>query len=137
MPNLSLPSDAFGLFVYIVGLIVLWILVSIPVYFAGRALKGKTTSFGSAMGATLGGVLAYYIVFFLADFFLGAIAGVPASALATLLAVLVWLAVYRAAFDTGWLGAIAIVFIAWVILLIIDFFLLAIFGVKFPDFFPF
>jgi hypothetical protein len=45
--------------------------------------------------------------------------------------------VFRGAFHTTWPGAIGIVVLAWVILLILDLILVAIFGVKFPDFFPF
>ena len=120
-----------------VGLLILWFVVSIPVYFAGKAIKGKQATFGDALGATLGGVIAYYLVFFIVDFFLGAVIGPAAGVLALVIGLVVWLAVFRSAFHTSWVGAVGIVIIAWVILLILDFFLLAMFGVKFPDFFPF
>lgn len=138
MVSFSFPSDPAGFVIYLIGLIVLWIIVSIPVYFAGRAVKGKTASFGDALGATLGGVVVYYVVFFAVAFFLGAVIGSPAAdAFALLLGLIAWLAVFKAAFSTGWLGAIGIVVIAWLILLVLDFFLVAAFGVRFPDFFPF
>jgi hypothetical protein len=137
MVSFHFPTDLAGLLVYLVGLVVLWVVVSVPVYFAGRAVKGRAASFGGAMGATLGGFVAYYVVFFLVAFFLGAVIGSSAGVIALLLGFLVWLAVFRAAFNTSWLGAIGIVVVAWLILLILDFFLVAIFGVKFPDFFPF
>ena len=55
-----------------------------------------------------------------------------------LLGFLAWLAVVRGSFHTSWLGAVGIVVLAWIILLVIDFILVAIFGnVRFPDFFPF
>ena len=120
-----------------IGLIVLWIVVSIPVYFAGRAIKGRSTGFGQAMGATLGGVVVYYLVYLVVAFFLGAVIGPAADALALVLGLIAWLAVFRGAFQTSWLGAIGIVVIAWLILLVLDFILIAAFGVKFPDFFPF
>ena len=131
------PSDPLGFVIYLIGLILLWIIVSVPVYFAGKAIKGRSASFGGAMGATLGGVIAYYIVFFIIAFFLGVVIGSPAGVLALVLGLLAWLAVFRAAFHTGWLGAVGIVVLAWIILLVLDFFLVALFGVKFPDFFPF
>jgi len=131
------PSDPIGLVVYLIGLILLWIIISVPVYFAGRAIKGRNATFGEAMGATLGGVFVYYIVFFIVAFFLGAVIGSSAGVLALLLGLLAWLAVFRGAFHTTWLGAIGIVVLAWVILLILDLILVAIFGVRFPDFFPF
>jgi hypothetical protein len=83
-------------------------------------------------------VLVYYIVYFVVAYFLGVVIGsAPADALALILGLVAWLAVYRGTFHTSWLGAIGIVVIAWLILLVLDFLLIAAFGVKFPDFFPF
>jgi len=124
--------------IYLVGLVVLWVVISIPVYFAGRAIKGGNAGFGQAMGATLGGVVVYYVVYFVLAFFLGAVVGAaPADVLALIFGLVAWLAVFRGSFHTSWLGAIGIVVIAWLILLVLDFLLIAAFGVKFPDFFPF
>jgi hypothetical protein len=111
--------------------------VSIPVYFAGRTIKGKDATFGKAMGATLGGVIVYYIVFLIVAVPLGAVIGASAGVIALLLGFIAWLAVFRAAFHTSWLGAVGIVLIAWLILLVLDFVLVAVFGVSFPNFFPF
>ncbi len=137
MVSFQFPGDPLGLVVYLIGLAVLWIVVSIPVYFAGKAVKGVKAGFGDAMGATLGGVVAYYVVFFIIAYFLGAVLGSPANVLALLAGLLIWLAVFRAVYHTSWLGAVAIVVLAWVILLVLDLLLVAAFGVKFPDFFPF
>ena len=63
--------------------------------------------------------------------------GPSASVIALLLGLIAWLAVFRAGFHTTWPGAVGIVLIAWLILLVLDFFLVAAFGVRFPDFFPF
>jgi len=111
--------------------------VSIPVYFAGRAIKGRDAGFGQAMGATLGGVVMYYVVYFVVAFLLGEVVGPAAGVLALILGLIAWLAVFRGAFHTSWVGAIGIVVIAWLILLVLDFILIAAFGVKFPNFFPF
>ena len=137
MVSLHFPTGPFDLAIYLIGLMVLWVVVSIPVYFAGRAVRGRSASFGDALGATLGGVVVYYIVYFAVAFFLGAVIGGSADIFGLLIGLLAWLAVFRAAFHTGWLGAIGIVFIAWLILLVLDFLLVAAFGVRFPDFFPF
>lgn len=131
------PTDPLGLIIYIVGLIILWVVVSIPVYFAGKLVKGGGANLGEAMAATLGGVVVYYIVFFVVAYALGAVIGPSAGVLALLVGLLAWLAVFRGSFRTSWLGAVGIVVLAWIILLIFDFFLLAAFGVRFPDFFPF
>ena len=137
MYSLQFPSDPVGIIVYLIGLLVLWFVVSIPVYFAGKAVKAGRASIGEAMGATLGGVIAYYIVFFVVAYFLGAVIGSSAAAIALILGLIVWLAVFKSAFHTSWIGAIGIVVLAWIILLILDFILHAIFGVSFPNFFPF
>jgi hypothetical protein len=111
--------------------------VSVPVYFAGKVIKGQGAGFGSAMGATLGGVIVYYVVFLVVAVALGAVIGPPAGVLALFLGLLAWLAVFRGVFHTSWLGAVGIVVLAWLILLVIDFVLLSLFSVRFPDFFPF
>ena len=131
-----IPSTLGGLFVYLIGLLILWVIVSIPVYFAGRAITKGKADFGDAMGATLGGGIAYFVVFYLVAFFLGAAIGSAGFVFAFILGALVWLAVFRAAFRTTWFGAIGIVIIAYVIMLVLDFILVAAFGVSFPDFFP-
>ena len=135
--QLNFPSDPGALVVYLIGLLILWFVVSVPVYFAGKLVKGGRASFGNALGATLGGVIVYSIVAFVVAYFLGAVIGSAAGALALVLGLVVWLAVFRAAFRTSWLGAVGIVIVAWLILLALDFILGSIFHVPFPDFFPF
>jgi hypothetical protein len=123
--------------VYLIGLVILWVIVSIPVYFAGKAIKGGNAGLGQAMGATLGGVIAYSIVFLIVAYFVGSVIGPSADALALILGFVAWLAVFRASFRTSWLGAIGIVFVAWLILLVLDFIFVVIFSVPFPKFYPF
>jgi hypothetical protein len=135
---INFPSDPLGILVYIIGLVILWVVASIPVYFSGKVIKGGRANFGDAMGATLGGVVVYYIVFYVVAIALGAVIGSSADALGIVLGLLAWLAVFRGSFHTSWLGAVGIAILAWFILLVIDFILVAVFGhVRFPDFFPF
>lgn len=137
MITLTLPATLSGLIILIVALIILWIVVSIPVYFAAKIITEGHAHFGQAMGATLLGAVVYFIVLFVVEFFLGALLGYAAVVLAFVLAVLAWLAVYRNAFNTGWIRALGIVIIAWVILFVMDVILIAIFGVSIPKFYPF
>ena len=122
---------------FIVGLVILWAIVSLPVYFAGKAFTGGTAQIGQAMRATLGGVIAYFLVYFIVAFFLGAVVPSSANFFAPVLAFVAWLAVYRGVFRTSWFGALGIVGLAWIILLVFDFILVHTFGITFPDFFPF
>ena len=137
MISLNFPTTPLGILVYIVGLVILWVVVSIPVYFAGKAMTEGRSDFGDAMGATLGGAIGYFVVYFLVSFFLGAVIGASAGVFALLLALIVWLAIYRAAFHTSWLRAVGIVILAWIILVVLDYALVHAFGVTLPDFFPF
>jgi hypothetical protein len=133
----TMPTTLTGLLILIVGLIILWVAVSIPVYFAGKIIKGWKASFGDAMVATFGGELAYFLIFYLISILLGPVIGATATAIGFILAIVAWLAVYRGAFNTGWLGALGIVIVAWIVLHIIDFILIMLFGVAFPNFIPF
>jgi hypothetical protein len=113
------------------------VIISIPVYFAGKVFTEGRYDFGDAMGATLGGTLAYLIVYWAAAFFLGSIIGSSSVAFATILALIVWLAVYRAAFRTSWVRGVGMVLVAWLILILLDALLVHALGASFPNFFPF
>src|SRR3972149_6803747 len=121
----------------IIGLIILWIIASIPAYLAGKAVTGGKASFGQAMGATLGGTIIYGIVLIGVTLFLGTLIGASAGFWALILGFIAWLAVYRASFDTGWLGALAIAVLSVFVFLILNILLGSLFGVALPDLFPF
>ena len=132
-----MPSTTEGLLILAISLVVLWIVVSIPVFVSGELITGGRADFGSAMAATLGGAVMYVLVLWAGTFILTPILGAAALAASFILALLVWLAVYRASFDTGWLGALAIVVVAWLVLFVMDIILTSVFGVAFPKFYPF
>jgi hypothetical protein len=134
--SLHFPGTILGIVIYLVGLLILWAIVSIPVYFAGKAITGGKSDFGDAMGATLGGAIAYLLVFFGVSFFLGYVIGDSASLFALVLALIVWLAVYRAAFRTTWIKAVGIVLLSWIFLVVISFVMVLVLGIALPDFFP-
>ena len=135
--SFAVPTTLTGLLILAAALIILWIVVSIPVYLGGELVTGGRADFGSAMGATLGGAIAYVVILWAGAYLLTPLVGPSALILAFVLAILVWLGVYRAAFDTGWLGALGIVLASWVVLVILDIVLTALFGVSFPKFYPF
>jgi hypothetical protein len=133
----TLPATAEGLILLGISLIVLWIVVSIPVYISGELITDGKADFGSAMGATLGGALLYVIVLWGGTFLLTPILGTSALVIAFVLAIVGWLAVYRASFNTGWIGALGIVIVGWLVLFVVDAILTSVFGVSFPKFYPF
>jgi len=131
--NMTLMS----LLVTIIGLIILWIIVSIPVWLAGKAVTGGKATFGDAMIATLFGPIVYAVTLIIVDYFLGALIGSTAYIIALILAFIAWIWVYKASFKTGWLGGIAIAILAVIIFAVISIIFGAVFGLVVPaPFFP-
>lgn len=104
-----------GLVVLIVGLVVAWIIASIPVYFAAKLITSGKAGLGQAMVATLLGTVVYAIVSFLFGVLLSPMLGSAAPAIATFAAFLVWVLVYKTSFSTRWLQAVGIAILASVI----------------------
>ncbi len=129
--------DFTGVIFAIVSLIILWIVISIPVWLAGKAITGGKATFGDALLATLAGPIIYAVVTFLVDFFLGAVIGSTAFVFGYILALIAWIWVYKAAFQTGWLKAVLIAILAWVMFIILEIIVGVLFGVSYPSpFFP-
>jgi hypothetical protein len=123
--------------VTVIGLIILWIIVSIPVWLAGKAVTGGKATFGDAMIATLVGPIVYAITLFIVGYLLGAVIGSTAYVIALILALIAWIWVYKASFRTGWLGGIAIAILAWILFVVISIIFGALFHVSVPGtFFP-
>lgn len=133
----TLPSTLPGLLILAMGLLVLWVAVSVPVYVSGKLITGGRAELGSAMGATLGGALVYVIILYGIGLFLAPVLG-PLGVLASFaMAVVAWLAVYRSSFGTSWLGAVGIVAVGWLVFVAMDAVLISLFGVSLPRFNPF
>jgi len=113
-------TDLFGLALLIVGLIILWIIVSIPAYLAGKFVTGGRSTFGEAMLATLFGPIVYAVTLFVVDFLLGAIIGTYAYVFALILAFIAWVWVFKASFRTGWLGGLAIAILSIIVFAILS-----------------
>ncbi len=123
--------------VLIIGLIILWIIVSIPVYIAGKIVTGGESTLGDAMIATLFGPIIYVITLFLVDFLLGALIGSGAYIWALILAFIAWIGVFKASFKTGWLGAFAIAILAVFVFAAISILFGLLLGIMVPaPFFP-
>jgi hypothetical protein len=119
-------TNLLGLVLLIIGLIILWIIVSIPAYLAGKVVTSGRSTFGEAMIATLFGPIVYVITLFVVDFLLGAITGSSiAYVLALILAFIAWVWVYKASFRTSWLGGLAIAILVviafWILSIILGF----------------
>jgi hypothetical protein len=123
--------------VFIIGLAILWALVSIPVYLAAKLVTSGEASLADAMFATLFGSLAYVGTLFIMGYALSPLLGSGTYALALIIAFVAWLGVFKASFKTGWLNAIAIALIAILVFAAIAFLFGALLDVMVPaPFFP-
>jgi hypothetical protein len=121
------------LIVVLVALVILWVIVSIPVYAAAKVVTSGKATLGEAMAATLGGAVVYVVVLVGVTFFLGTLLGHFAFVIAFILAFVAWLAVYRASFETSWLGAVGIAILAAIVIVVLSF-IVALFGVAISSF---
>jgi hypothetical protein len=129
--------DLTSLLFSIISLVILWIVISIPVWLAGKAITGGKASFGEALLATLAGPIVYFVVTFLVDYFLSGLIGSSAYIFGYILALIAWVWVFKASFRTGWLQGIAIAILAWVLFIVLSVIVGILFGVTYPaPFFP-
>lgn len=105
----------------IIGLLVLWIIVSIPVWIAAKILTRGRVKFGRAMLVTALGPIIYAIVFFLFAALLTAIVGDSTVPIITgfIVAFIAWIGVFKKGFDTGWLRALGIAILAIIVFAVI------------------
>ena len=105
----------------IIGLLVLWIIVSIPVWIAAKILTRGRVKFSRAMLVTALGPIIYAIVFFLFAALLTAIVGDSTVPIITgfIGAFIAWIGVFKKGFDTGWLRALGIAILAIIVFAVI------------------
>jgi hypothetical protein len=105
----------------LIGLIILWILVSIPVWIAAKILTLGRAKFTRAMLVTAVGPIIYAIVFFVSAVLLSAAFGDSGwlVALAFVIAFVAWIGVFKKGFETGWLRALGIAILATVVFAIL------------------
>lgn len=105
----------------IIGLLVLWIIVSIPVWIAAKILTRGRVKFSRAMLVTALGPIIYAIVFFLFAALLTATVGDPTVPIITgfIVAFIAWIGVFKKGFDTGWLRALGIAILAIIVFAVI------------------
>lgn len=107
--------------VVLFGLIIMWIVVSIPVYLAAKLVTLGKARFTRAMIVTAVGPVIYAIVFFLSNAALSATLGQQflIAAISFILAFIAWIGVFKLGFETGWIRALGIAFLAVIVFAII------------------
>lgn len=106
---------------FVIGLAILWIIVSIPVWIAAKILTLGRAKFTRAMLVTAVGPIVYAIVFLISAAVLSVAFGGRGSlvVIAFIIAFIAWIGVFKKGFDTGWLRAFGIAVLATIVFAVI------------------
>jgi hypothetical protein len=114
--GLNIPTigdlTVLNVLLIVVGLIIIWVIVSVPVYLAGKLVTAGESTLSDAMIATLFGPIVYAATLFILSMLMSTWAGSGAYLWAIIIAFLAWFGVFKASFKTGWLRTLAIALLA-------------------------
>jgi hypothetical protein len=113
--------DLASIIIVITSLVIIWAIVSIPVWISAKIFLSRCASFGRAMLVTAAGPIVYALVLFISTTIISLAAGNRSlmTSLGVILAFLAWLYVFKKGFETGWIRATAIAIIAIVVFVMI------------------
>ena len=119
----------------IIGLLVLWIIVSIPVWVAAKILAMGRVSFSRAMLVTALGPIVSAVVFLIFAALLTAIVGDPTLPviIGLIVSFVAWIGVFKRGFHTGWLRALGIAILAIIVFAVIGFIISLLMQVIVPE----
>jgi hypothetical protein len=111
------------LVIAIVSILIIWALVSIPVWISAKILILGRAKFGRAMLVTAVGPIVYSVVFFistsLVSFLPIASNSFSLNWLALAVAFIAWIYVIKKGFKTGWIRAVGISILAIIVFVIV------------------
>lgn len=113
--------DIASIIIVITSLVIIWAIVSIPVWISAKIFLSRRASFGRAMLVTAVGPIVYALVLFISTTIITLAVGNRSliTSLGVILAFLAWLYVFKKGFETGWIRATAIAIIAIVVFVMI------------------
>ena len=115
-----------SIIIAIISLVIIWAIVSIPVWISAKILASRRASFGRAMLVTAAGPTVYALVLIISTSFISLAVGnrLPLTTLLGLvLAFLAWIYVFKRGFETGWIRAAGIAIFAIIVFVIIGVFI--------------
>lgn len=112
--------------------IVAWIILSIPVYISARVLTMGRIRFTTAMLASLIAPLLYFAIVIGSLLLMDRI-GMASILLALIVAPIAWLWVYKRMFNTGWLRALGITVLSFILFIVLAWIVSVILGIALPD----
>ncbi len=112
--------------------IVSWIILSIPVYISARVITMGRIRFTTAMLASLIAPLLYFAIVIGSLLLMDRI-GMASILLALIVAPIAWLWVYKRMFNTGWLRALGITVLSFILFIVLAWIVSVILGIALPD----
>ena len=117
-----LLASIITVIITIVSLVIMWAIISVPVWLSAKILTSGRARFGRAMLVTVIGPIVYALVLIISTSFVSPALGNRLSIimlLGTVLAFLAWTYVFKKGFETGWIRAAAIAVLAIIVFVII------------------
>ncbi len=106
----------------IISLVIIWAIVSVPVWISAKILTSGRARFGRAMLVTAAGPIVYALVLVISTSFLSLAIGNRSPIIVSIglvLAFLAWIYVFKRGFETGWLRGTGIALLAIIVFVII------------------
>jgi hypothetical protein len=117
-----LLASIITVIITIVSLVIMWAIISVPVWISSKILTSGRARFGRAMLVTAIGPIVYALVLIISTSFVSPALGNRLSIimlLGAVLAFLAWIYVFKRGFETGWIRAAAIAVLAIIVFVII------------------
>jgi hypothetical protein len=106
----------------VISLVIIWAIVSVPVWISAKILTSGRARFGRAMLVTAAGPIIYTLVLVISTNFLSLAIGNRSPIIVSIglvLAFLAWIYVFKRGFETGWLRGAGIALLAIIVFVII------------------
>ena len=113
--------DLASIIIAITSLVIIWAIVSIPVWISAKIFLSRRASFG-AMLITAVGPIVYAVVLIISTTIISLAIGnrlALITSLGVVLAFLAWIYVFKKGFETGWIRATAIAIVAILVFVMI------------------
>jgi hypothetical protein len=111
-----------SIIVVIISLVIIWAIVSVPVWISAKILTSSRARFGRAMLVMAAGPIVYALVLIISTGFLSLAIGNRSSLIVSIglvLAFLAWIYVFKRGFETGWIRGAGIALLAIIVFVII------------------
>ena len=123
--SLIIPLLPIVFFALLVLLLIVWIIVSIPVYISAKIFTGGRATILQSMLATLVGSILYVLMTVIISFF------IDSAIISSLISFLFYLWVFKSIFNVGWMQAAGIAILAIVFTIIIQIILTGVLAIPF------